>query len=414
MHNDAPKNYRFPSDFLWGAATASYQVEGGIDNNDWAGAARAGLVPPCDLACDHYNRYEEDFDIATSLGHTAHRFSLEWSRIEPEEGQFDEAAIEHYRKVLQALHERNLKPYVTIWHFTLPLWFSENGGFERQDAAQIFARYAAHVVLKLGDLCEHFSTMNEPNVFGSNGWLRGTWPPFKRFTLTDLVSITNSGRQYEARPTRGLAPLWQYFTVMKNLAAAHNEAYQAIKQVSPATEVSIVKHVIVFAANYNPFYQLKAWLANYFWTHRFMGRVHNYCDSIGLNYYFYTQFGDKRVWRKTDMDWNFAPEHIYDALMILSRYQKPLFVSEAGLADAADTGRAEYITRQVQGVARALKDGADVRGLLYWSLLDNYEWALGFEKRFGLVEINYETQERKIRPSAYVYKQIINDNGVVR
>jgi len=404
---------KFPNGFYWGAATASYQVEGGIENSDWAKAALEGRVPACGLACDHFNRFEADFDIAKSLGHTAHRFSVEWARIEPEPGKFNVAAILHYRAVLEALHKRGIKPYVTIWHFTLPLWFSETSGFERDDAPQIFARYCAHVVSQLGDLCDHFSTMNEPNVFGSNGWLRGTWPPFKRFAMTDQVSITNSGRQFEAKASKGIRPLFLYFKVMKNLALAHNAAYRAIKAVSPKTEVSVVKHVIVFAANKNPFNQVKAWAANYFWTYKFMNRVEDCCDSIGLNYYFYKKFGDRRIWRKTDMDWNFAPEYIYQALMMLNKYNKPLFVSEAGLADSADTGRAEYIKKQVDGIYRAIKAGADVRGQMYWSLLDNYEWALGFAKRFGLVEVNYDTQERKIRPSAYVYKEICEQNTVL-
>lgn len=200
---------------------------------------------------------------------------------------------------------------------------------------------------------------------------------------------------------------------MKNLALAHNAAYKTIKVVSPKTEVSVVKHVIVFESNKNPFNQIKAWLANYFWTYKFMDRVNDCCDSIGLNYYFYTKFGDRRVWRKTDMDWNFAPEYIFQALMMLHKYKKPLFVSEAGLADSADTGRAEYIKRQVEGVWRAIEAGADVRGQMYWSLLDNYEWALGFAKRFGLVEVDYKSQERKIRPSAYVYKEICKQNAVL-
>jgi beta-glucosidase/6-phospho-beta-glucosidase/beta-galactosidase len=144
-----------------------------------------------------------------------------------------------------------------------------------------------------------------------------------------------------------------------------------------------------------------------------MGRTHTYCDSIGLNYYFYTQFGDKREWKKTDMDWNFAPDHIHDALMMLSKYKKPLFVSEGGIADHDDSDRAEYITRQVEGVRRAIADGADVRGHLYWSLMDNYEWALGFEKQFGLIKVNYDTLERKVRPSAWVYKDLIKkESGV--
>ncbi len=403
----------FPEGFYWGAATASYQVEGGIENCDWAEAARDGRVPPCGRACDHYHRYEADFDIAKSLGHTAHRFSIEWARVEPEEGKWNEDAIEHYRDVLRALHVRGIKPYVTLWHFTLPLWFSHTGAFERSDAPEVFARYCAYVVSKLGDLCEHFSTMNEAAVYASNGYLRGSWPPFLRFTLTDKVAITNSGRQYEAQPSRGFSPVRRYFFVMKQLARAHNRAYDAIKRVSPQTEVSHVKHVIVFAANRNPFNMLKAWVANYFWTHRLMRRIHRHCDSIGLNYYFYTQFGDKRQWKKTDMDWNFAPEHIYDALCMLGRYRKPLFVSEAGLADEDDSDRAEYITRQVAGVWRAIEDGVDVRGHLYWSLLDNYEWALGFAKRFGLVEVKYDTLERTVRPSAYVYKKICEENRVI-
>lgn len=404
---------KFPDGFYWGAATASYQVEGGIDNNDWAGAATEGRVPPCGLACDHFNRYEEDFDIAKDLGHTAHRFSIEWARIEPKEGEFDKEAVEHYRQVLTALKKRNIKPFVTIWHFTLPDWFANSGGFERKDSSEIFARYSAFLVRELGDLCDHFSTMNEPNVFGSNGWLRGSWPPFKRFAITDLVSITNSGRIYESKASKGLRPLFLYLRVMKNLAKAHNLAYKEIKKISPNTEVSVVKHVIVFDANWNPFNKIKALVANYIWTGVFMRRTHKFCDSIGLNYYFYTQFGDKREWKKTDMDWNFAPAKIYDALIMLHKYKKPLFVSEAGLADHDDSDRAEYIKNQVEATWQAVEDGVDVRGHLYWSLLDNYEWALGFEKRFGLVEIDYDTLERKIRPSAYVYKEICESNSVV-
>ena len=404
---------KFPEGFYWGAATASYQVEGGIDNCDWSKAASDGRVPECGLACDHFNRYEEDFDIAKSLGHTAHRFSVEWARIEPEEGKFNHEAIEHYRNVLKALHARNITPFITLWHFTLPIWFSEKGGFEREDAAKIFARYCGFVVKELGDLCHHFSTQNEPNVVGSNGWLRGTWPPFKRFALTDAVKITNSGKSYEPNPQRGLKPLFTYLQVMKNLAESHNEAYREIKRVSPQTEVSVVKHTIVFDSNWNPFNKLKAAIANYIWTTIYLKRTKNHVDSVGLNYYFYTKFGDKRNWKKTDMDWNFAPGHIYDALKMLSKYEVPLFVSEAGLADHDDSDRAEYIKEQVRGVHKAIAEGIDVRGHMYWSLLDNYEWALGFEKRFGLVEIDYDTLERSVRPSAYVYKEIIEQNAVL-
>jgi beta-glucosidase len=403
---------KFPDNFYWGAATASYQVEGGIENNDWAKAENEGRVPVCGTACDHYNRYEEDFDIAQSLGHNAHRLSVEWARIEPEEGKFDEEAVEHYRKVLLALRARGIKPFITLWHFTQPLWFSERGGFERNDSPELFARYTAYVVSRLSDLCNDFSTMNEPNVFGSNGWLRGSWPPFKRFSLTDLISITNSGKTYESKAQRGLTPLFVYMRVMNNLVHAHNRSYVEIKKNAPQSDVSVVKHVILFHANGNPINKVIAGIANYFWTYKFMNRVHRQCDSIGLNYYFHKKFGDNASYEKTDMDWDIYPEGIEDALIMLARYNKPLFVSESGLADARDIHRADYIRRQVMATWRALQRGADVRGHMYWSLLDNYEWALGFDKRFGLVEIDYNSLERKIRPSAYMYKKICEENAV--
>jgi beta-glucosidase len=268
------------------------------------------------------------------------------------------------------------------------------------------------VVKEFGDLCVNYSTINEPSVYGSNGWLRGSWPPFKRFALTDLVAITNSGRQHEARADKGIKYFFLWRFVMKNLALSHNAAYRAIKQVVPTAQVNFVHHVIVFEANWNPFNKIKAWVANYLWTHLFMQRTTGHYDTIGLNYYFYTQFGDRRTWRKTDMNWNFAPEKIYEALQILRRYKKPIIVCEAGVADTDDSDRAEYITKQVEATWRAIQDGIDVQGHIYWSLLDNYEWALGFEKRFGLIAVNYETQERTIRPSAYVYKKICTDNGL--
>ena len=405
--------FKFPEGFYWGAATASYQVEGGIENCDWAKAAKEAKVPVCGQAADHYNRYESDFDIAKELGHNAHRLSLEWARIEPEEGKFDEKEIEHYRKVLQGLRSRGIEPFITIWHFTLPLWFSESGGFERKDSPEIFSRYAAYIADKLGDLCVHFATINEPNVWATHGYLYGAWPPFKRTRILWKKIGKEDGTSEKTGATTKFKNLFLYFKVTSNLSKAHNAAYKAIKKVSPGSNVSIVKHVHYFEADHKWHHRLYAKVMAYFQTIKYLNKIKDNLDSIGLNYYRHTKFGDNKNYIQTDMGWNTYPSGIYGALLLLERYKKPIFISEAGVADADDDLRKEYIKLQIAGVNKAIGAGVDVRGHMYWSLLDNYEWALGFEKRFGLVEIDYDTLERKIRPSAYVYKDIIKNNGIV-
>lgn len=403
---------QFPENFYWGSATASYQVEGGIENCDWAEAARQGLVPICGRACDHYNRFEQDFDLAKDLGHNCHRISVEWARIEPEEGKFDEEAIEHYRQVLASLRERRLKPFITLFHFTLPLWFSKSGGFERQDSPELFARYCGYVAKKLGSDCRHFSTINEPTVMANNGWLRGTWPPFKVFPpMGTLLRGVPGNKDNEKMSSWG--NLFLYFKVRRNLAKAHNAAYDAIKKNAFGAEVGIVHHIIYFHANWNPFNKLMAAFMNWFWTHSFLRQVSKKCDSIGVNYYLHKKFGDNATYAKTDMNWDVYPEGLCGSLMMVKKYGKPVWVAEAGVADADDDMRADYIKSLIGCMWQAMQNGVDVRGYMYWSLLDNYEWAHGFEKRFGLIEIDYETLERKVRPSAYVYKRIIEQNGLV-
>lgn len=403
---------KFPEGFYFGAATSSFQTEGGIQNTDWETAAQQGKVPLIGRACDFYNRYESDFDIAKALGHNCHRISIEWARIEPEEGKFDEQEIEHYLKVLAAMRERHMKPFITIWHFSLPQWFADKGGFEHPDSPKIFARYCGYVAQKLGNDCRHFATINEALPYTTNGWIRGSWPPFKEVPGLGWGLSRIPGHMPVTKDSR-LKNVLLYFRVRKNLAHAHNLAYDEIKKHAFGAEVGIVHQVILFHANGNPVNKLFAALMNWFWTHSFMRRVYQKCDSIGINYYLHKKFGDTATYRKTDMNWDFYPEGIYGALLMMKRYEKPLWVAEAGIADVDDDQRAEYITKLINCMYEAIQKGVDLRGYMYWSLLDNYELAHGYAKRFGLVEVNFETLERTVRPSANVYKKIIENNGLV-
>lgn len=380
---------RFPDGFLWGASTAAYQVEGGIENNDWAEAARQGRVPPCGRACDHYNRFEADFDLAVNLGHNAHRFSIEWARIEPAEGQFNEHEIEHYRQVLRALKARGLTPFITLWHFTQPLWFSKRGGFLHKSAPDVFARYCAFVVERLGEEADFWITINEPQVVADNGYRRGKWPPFRKGLLV-------------------------YLRMFRALMDAHAAAYRAMKAVRRDSKIGIATHNFDFDPADNPLHRALARFLDQFLNHRFLEKTAGCHDFIGLNHYFHHPLG-KRVPKdapRSDMGWEVHPLSLYRLIMGLRRHGLPIYITESGLADAKDVLREQYLLGYLGAVHRAITEGADVRGYLHWSLMDNYEWADGFWPRFGLVEIDYNTLTRSIRPSARVYEDICRKNAL--
>ncbi len=377
----------FPENFLWGSATASYQVEGGIENNDWAQGAREGQVPVCGLSSDHYHRFESDFDIVQSLGHNSHRFSIEWARIEPEEGKFDEKEIEHYLKVLQALNVRNITPVVTLWHFTLPLWFYEKGGFMHKDGARVFARYCAYVVEKLGNEANMWVTINEPLIWASQGFLKRNWPPYRR-NFFSFLSATSA------------------------LIRAHKLAYTAIKSVSATALVGIAKHNMYFYADSFAWNRFAVKCMVWFWNIRFLDAIDQFQDFVGLNFYITKKFGKKDTFIQTEMGWDINPAGLYQCLLELKKYKKPIYILENGLADQYDVHRAVYVRGHIESVKRAMKEGVDVRGYFHWSLLDNFEWSFGFSRRFGLVEIDYQTLERTVRPSAHVYKEII-EKGIL-
>jgi len=411
----------FPDNFFWGAATSAHQVEGG-NYNDWsewekANAARLAAVaakradwpdyilhPPAGgptplqpenyisgRACDHYNRFEQDFDIAKQLGHNAHRFSIEWSRIEPEEGKFNEAEIEHYRKVILALRERGLEPFVTLWHWTNPLWVLKFGGPESKKFPLYFSRYAKLMVEKLGMSARYWITLNEPTSVILNSYTRGNWPPQKK----NLILAQR---------------------VFKNLADAHKLAYAEIHKTQNSASVGLA-NILTF---YEPATKslldgLSASIVRYFGNKKFLRLTGDSHDFFATQYYMHARIGFplKSIIsgrNNSDLSWEIYPEGIYHILKDLKKYKRPIYITENGIADARDEKRSEFIKAHLQWIHRAIEEGIDVRGYFYWSLLDNFEWDRGFWPRFGLVEVDYKTLERKIRPSAWEYAKICREN----
>jgi len=388
------KILRFPKDFLWGSSTSAYQVEGGINNCDWSKFKDAGA------ACDHYNRYEEDFDLLKKLNQNSFRLSIEWSRVEPKEGEFDEKEIEHYKKVLLALKERGIVPFVTLYHWTVPLWFKEKGGWLNSISPCYFERYVQKVMENLGGLANFWITINEPFIYSSHSYFKGEWPPHEKSFLKTKK-------------------------VIKKLTEAHKRTYRVIHQFNKEAKVSIAKSNMFFDATDNKLInRFLARIANYFWNEYFLNSIRKELDFIGLNYYFHVKirfkrgkpgkwFNQEKEGELTDMGWEIYPEGIYHTLKGLKKYNLPIYITENGVADARDRFRRGFIRDHLCWLHKAIDEGVDVRGYFHWSLIDNFEWDKGFEKRFGLVEIDYNALERKPRPSAYYYAQICKDNSLI-
>lgn len=412
---------QFPKGFLWGAATSAHQVEGGLCN-DWTewekrnaerlakeAEKRFGHLPAwkdvstqaqdpknyiSGRACDHYNRYEEDFDIAQSLGHTAHRFSIEWSRIEPEEGKFDEKEIEHYRKVIQALRARGMEPFVTLWHWTQPVWISDIGGWENKKTVGYFLRFIEKVAREFKNDAIYFIVLNEPNIYTAFGFVKGTHPP-------------------------GVRNIWTAKNVYLNLRTAQKKAYDIIHREHPDAHVGIASSFMFFDAK-NGFILNRALknIVNYLWNFWFLGAIKDQLDFIGCNYYSRHLIGIGKTTRTTrersDLGWEIFPQGIYHILGYLKEYGMPIYITENGIADAHDAMRKNFIAEHLFWTHKAIREGADVRGYFHWSLLDNFEFpeVRGFWPRFGLVEIDFTMQARKVRESALAYAEICRRNSL--
>jgi len=380
------KVLQFPEGFLWGSATSAYQVEGGIENSDWS------KVYPAAKACDHYNRYEEDFDLLKSLNQNVYRFSIEWSRVELEAGHFNEKELEHYWKVLHALKSREIKTMVTLHHLTTPFWLAKIDGWVNKKVVFYFSRFAERIFDEYRDLVDFWITINEPLNYASIGYLEGRWVPKKKNPIL-------------------------FLKVIKNQIVAHKNIYEIFHKIKPDVKVGNAESYCFFEPyNQTSFLdRFNVFLCDYFWNRYFLNKIKNHLDFIGLNYYFHNKIKFPFLKRNenkivSDLGWEIYPEGIYHVLKELKKYNLPIYITENGLADAKDKLRKDFIKNHLYWIHKTIEEGVDVQGYFHWSLMDNFEWEKSFAPKFGVVEIDYKTLERKPRPSAYYYAEICKNN----
>jgi beta-glucosidase len=417
--------YHFPKGFLWGTATASHQVEGNNTNNQWWKWEQEGhTAHTSGLACDWWGgRWREDFDRAAEAGQNAHRLSVEWSRIQPEPDKWDEDALERYRMMLRGLRERGITPMVTLHHFTDPLWLYEKNSWENKAVVPLFEKYARKVVDALKEYCTLWCTINEPNVYAIEGYIRGRFPP-------------------------GKSDLKLALQVQANMARAHAAAYRAIHEMQPESRVGYALHFRPQepAHSWSPLDRLmrniKFEAINMAFPSAIstgvmrspVGKVSvpeakGTQDYFGLNYYSVDTvifdlrnsgelFSRSFFPEGTDLadagENSNTPEGFFWAFKwVVTTYPNlPILVTENGIEDVTDRIRPRYMAQHIHTMWRAVNFNLPIKGYFHWSLVDNFEWERGWTQRFGLWGLDVETQRRVRRPSAELYAEICKENGL--
>jgi beta-glucosidase len=421
----------FPPEFLWGVATAAHQVDGDAADSNWrwwegekdeAGIPRIAGGQESGDACDHWMRYPEDIEHMKQLGVSSYRFSLDWARLEPSPGEFDGAAIAHYHAKLKMLKRAGIKPMITLLHFSWPMWFEQLGAFEKAQNIRYFLRFSERMFTEYRPACKLWCTVNEPEVVSLIGYLLGMFPP-------------------GARSLRSAA--W----VQRNLVLAHAQVYHRLKHMpgGGTAQIGIAKNIFQF----EPYrrWSLPEWVVarvadwvhngailRYLQTGHFRWRFPGVAwittfdpellgagDFIGLNYYSHNHV--RLSWDRdepvkmchlphetpTDFHFPMYPEGLLRALRRVSALGRPIYVTENGVPDATDRIRDTFIRRYLYALHRARIEGIDLRGYYYWSLMDNFEWAEGFDQRFGLYHVDFDTQRRTLREGAKAYVRVVKE-----
>jgi beta-glucosidase len=420
---------RFPEGFLWGAVTSAHQIEGNNSKNDWwewersGGRTADGSVSG--EACLHYERFQSDFDLVKSLGMNALRLSIEWSRLEPEEGAWADEAVEHYLRVLRSLRQLGIVPFVTLNHYTLPLWLAKRGGWESKKTVEAFEQYARRAVRCFGDYVRHWITINAPVLYTYLGYVACVAPP-------------------------GVRSRWKGLRACRNLIKAHVKAYHAIRdeagRMGSDAQVGFAKYLRVFdpSSKNATSDRLAAVTHDYFFNelvpnslhagimafplgfNRYVAEMEDCFDFIGVNYYARetVRFGLRRGRRSADQcvgeprqvrsrcPGEIYPEGLYRVLEWAAGFGKPIYVTENGLATDCDEARCRFILCHLKQVYDAIQLAGDIRGYFYNSLMDGFEWHGGYGVQRGLISVARDDLERQVKPSGVLYGRVCRENGL--
>ncbi|MGH9137768.1 MAG: glycoside hydrolase family 1 protein [Acidimicrobiales bacterium] len=374
----------FPDGFRWGTATAAHQIEGGNWNNDWwrwEHTPGSGCAEPSGDACDSWHRWATDVDLVAELGFDSYRFSVEWSRIEPEPGEWSAAAVDHYRRQCEALLAVGVEPVVTFHHFTTPRWLADHGGWTEPDTASRFAAYCERLAGELGPVMRRACTINEPNIVAVMGYLFGAFPPGEK----------DSASRHRANEV---------------LAEAHRQGVEAIRATAPGVPIGLTVSTTDYQA-------ATGGEATRDKIRRDMEDVFLDAtagdDFVGVQTYTRMLIGpDGWIGPEPGVDvlpmgYEYWPDALGATIRRVWEYTKgqvPILVTENGIGTDDDDQRTRYVQRALDGVLDCVADGIDVLGYTYWSLLDNFEWAFGYGPHFGLVSVDRTTFERTPKPSA--------------
>ncbi len=417
----------FPHTFLWGCADSALQtegvetVDGKLVENSWTAFEKQLNIPlekRVGKACERWTRYKDDYQLLKNIGMNSYRFTIEWSKIEPVEGIYDQAAMQHYVEMVDELLRLNIIPIITLFHHTFPVWFAKKGAFENKQNSYHFVRFALYVFRHLHSKINYWITMNEPIGFALEGYYRGVYPPGKK-------SLQTAGY------------------VAKNLLYAHVSTYKELKKMNPNVFIGITHIFNPLDAYYvwNPLEQAVARTFDYLvnktvikffksgtfdWAYLVRGYNEDApqaLDFFGINYYTHTTIKQTNILSlkpthrqdETLLDSphdgrvckTLYPEGLYRSIKNCAKLRIPLFITENGTASCNAAVRDEYIKKHLYVISRALKEGFDIRGYFFWTLMDCFCWRKGYADKHGIYQVNFQTQERTLRPGCEYLIQTI-------